>query len=75
MTKKFKEKFTKILKDQGSSVEGKSKNATELMLEEKRSFVKSLYKISKVELGIVITKLDKSILRCLPRIRQRMKLR
>ena len=43
MTKKFEGKFTKLLKDQGSSTEGKSKNATEPLLEEKQSIVQSLY--------------------------------
>uniref|UniRef100_A0A7S2MY29 Bromo domain-containing protein n=1 Tax=Helicotheca tamesis TaxID=374047 RepID=A0A7S2MY29_9STRA len=59
MSRKFEDKFTKLLKDQGSAGESKTKNATEPTLEEKRSFARSLYKISKVELGIVITELDK----------------
>eukprot|EP00957_Ditylum_brightwellii_P076294 5798677-Ditylum_brightwellii.AAC.1 len=47
MTNKFEEKFTKLLKDQGSSAKGKSKNAIEPALEGKRSFAQIITKLDK----------------------------
>lgn len=67
MSKKFEEKFAKLVKEQnvGSSgsfatpgKEGGQGDPVEPTLEEKRTFAKSLYKISKEELGKVITDLD-----------------
>jgi len=64
MSKKFEEKFAKMIKEQnlsGSSSPdggGGAGNPVEPTLEEKRTFAKSLYKISKEELGKVITDLD-----------------
>lgn len=57
--KSFESKYNKLVKEQGSiKTEGKGKNMTEPTLDEKKSFAKSLYKISKEELGILITTLD-----------------
>merc|ERR1712071_59443 len=59
MSKKFEDKFSKLLKDiNASDTDGKAKSSEEPTLEEKRSFAKGLYKISKEELGRVITDLD-----------------
>lgn len=58
--KSFETKYNKLVKEQGASIksEGKGKNTAEPTLEEKKTFAKSLYKISKEELGILITTLD-----------------
>jgi len=59
MAKKFEEKFEKLCAQNdvgGYSVEGGV--IEEPTIEEKRSFAKCLYKISKEELGKVITDLD-----------------
>uniref|UniRef100_A0A7S2WIF9 Bromo domain-containing protein n=1 Tax=Eucampia antarctica TaxID=49252 RepID=A0A7S2WIF9_9STRA len=59
MSKKFEDKFSKLLKDVNvSDTDGKAKSSEEPTLEEKRGFAKGLYKISKEELGRVITDLD-----------------
>eukprot|EP00586_Coscinodiscus_wailesii_P000735 CAMPEP_0172485210 /NCGR_PEP_ID=MMETSP1066-20121228/13127_1 /TAXON_ID=671091 /ORGANISM="Coscinodiscus wailesii, Strain CCMP2513" /LENGTH=234 /DNA_ID=CAMNT_0013250293 /DNA_START=209 /DNA_END=913 /DNA_ORIENTATION=+ len=70
-SKRFEDKFAKLLKDQnhaagggGGGGGGKSggdksgKNSAEPTIEEKRLFAKMLYKITKEELGKVITELD-----------------
>lgn len=65
-SKRFEEKFAKLLKDHnitatsGDSAdgEGSSSEAPEPTIEEKKSFAKSLYKITKEELGKVICILD-----------------
>uniref|UniRef100_A0A7S0GJY7 Bromo domain-containing protein n=1 Tax=Proboscia inermis TaxID=420281 RepID=A0A7S0GJY7_9STRA len=65
-SKRFEEKFAKLLKDHnitGSSGEsadgeGSSPAAPEPSIEEKKSFAKSLYKITKEQLGKVICILD-----------------
>ena len=59
MSKKFEDKFSKLVKelDLGDRT-GKSTAGAGPTLEEKRSFAKSLYRISKEELGKVITDLD-----------------
>jgi len=56
LSKKFEEKFTKLLKEVNLPVPEKQEEPP--TLEEKRSFAKSLYKISKEELGRVVTDLD-----------------
>lgn len=57
--KSFETKYNKLVKELGSiQTEGKGKNLTDPTLEEKKSFAKSLYKITKEELGILITTLD-----------------
>lgn len=65
MSKKFEDKFSKIEKDLASSAAagsggGKKKSAAtnEPTLEEKRTFAKNLYKISKEDLGKVVVELD-----------------
>jgi len=59
MSKKFEDKFNKILKDiSASNADSKGKVSVEPTLEEKRTFAKLLYKITKEELGRVITELD-----------------
>ncbi|KAL3792568.1 hypothetical protein HJC23_005538 [Cyclotella cryptica] len=60
MSKKFEEKFAKLLAEHGgeaSSSEG-GEQYEDPTPEEKRTFAKLLYKISKEELGTVITDLD-----------------
>ena len=63
MNKKFEDKLAKIEKDLASasaSGGGKKKSAApaEPTLEEKRTFAKNLYKISKEDLGKVVAELD-----------------
>lgn len=59
MSKRFEERFSKLLKEVNvADTDGKSKSDAEPTLEEKRSFAKGLYKITKEELGKVITDLD-----------------
>ena len=66
MNKKFEDKFSKIEKDLASSAAGsgggggkkKSAATNEPTLEEKRTFAKNLYKISKEDLGKVVVELD-----------------
>lgn len=63
MNKKFEDKLAKIEKDLASasaSGGGKKKSAApaEPTLEEKRTFAKNLYKISKEDLGKVVVELD-----------------
>eukprot|EP00567_Pseudictyota_dubia_P016764 CAMPEP_0197462860 /NCGR_PEP_ID=MMETSP1175-20131217/60214_1 /TAXON_ID=1003142 /ORGANISM="Triceratium dubium, Strain CCMP147" /LENGTH=212 /DNA_ID=CAMNT_0042998465 /DNA_START=43 /DNA_END=677 /DNA_ORIENTATION=+ len=59
MSKKFEDKFAKLQKDLDSKSAANGKgNSSEPTLEEKRTFAKLLYKISKEELGKVIVDLD-----------------
>lgn len=60
LSKRFEEKFKKLLKEAGVSApsSSKAKKTGEPSLEEKRAFAKSLYKISKEELGKIISDLD-----------------
>jgi len=58
MSKKFETKFAALLKDQNVPQGGDSTELEEPTIEEKRAFAKSLYKISKEELGQIITDLD-----------------
>jgi len=60
MSKKFEDKFGKLQKDldSKSAANGGKGNSSEPTLEEKRTFAKLLYKISKEELGRVIVDLD-----------------
>jgi len=66
MNKKFEDKFSKIEKDLASAAAGsgggggkkKSAATNEPTLEEKRTFAKNLYKISKEDLGKVVVELD-----------------
>lgn len=58
-SKTFEQKFSKLVKEHGTGkAEGKGKNNTEPTMEEKKAFAKSLYKISKEDLGTLITTLD-----------------
>jgi hypothetical protein len=59
MAKKFEEKFEKLCSqyDLGEYT-GEGGHVDEPTIEEKRSFAKNLYKISKEELGKVITDLE-----------------
>lgn len=64
LSNSFESKFSKIVKEggddsqNGSMSNANAANSSEPTLEEKRTFVKGLYKISKEELGKVITELD-----------------
>jgi hypothetical protein len=58
LSKKFEDKYTKLLKELNVQSPQKGKTAAEPTLEEKRAFAKNLYKISKEELGKVIVDLD-----------------
>lgn len=60
MSKKFEDKFSKLQKelDSKSAASGGKGNSSEPTLEEKRTFAKLLYKISKEDLGRVIVDLD-----------------
>ena len=60
LSKKFEDKYAKLLKELNvqSPEKGGSKAAAEPTLDEKRTFAKNLYKISKEELGKVIVDLD-----------------
>jgi len=69
-SKRFEDKFSKLVKEHGnasklsdSSLKGKV-NA-EPTLEEKKKFAKSLYKISKEDLGKIICDLDEKCPTCL----------
>jgi len=64
--KRFEDKFSKLLKEQNAAKsDGKGKNVAQPTLEEKRSFAKSLYRITKEELGKVICDLDDKCPECL----------
>jgi hypothetical protein len=65
LSNSFEARFAKIAKDgggddtaNGGNSTSNAANSSEPTLEEKRTFVKGLYKISKEELGKVITELD-----------------
>eukprot|EP00978_Attheya_sp_CCMP212_P009593 scaffold22759_cov54-Attheya_sp.AAC.2 len=68
LSNSFEAKFAKIAKDggggggddttNGGTSTSTAANSSEPTLEEKRTFVKGLYKVSKEELGKVITELD-----------------
>jgi len=60
LSKKFEERFKKLVKEAGVSApsSSKAKKTGEPSIEEKRDFAKSLYKISKEELGKIISDLD-----------------
>lgn len=61
MSKKFEEKFAKLLAEHGGGGEASSDGGDQYedpTPEEKRTFAKLLYKISKEELGTVIVDLD-----------------
>ena len=58
MSKKFEEKFSKIVAEFGEAPETMEEEIEDPTPEEKRMFAKLLYKISKEELGTVITDLD-----------------
>lgn len=58
MSKKFEEKYGKLLKEQNVPEGGGAFELEEPSIEEKRTFAKSLYKITKEELGQIITDLD-----------------
>lgn len=58
-SKSFENKFAKLVKEHGTGKsDSKGKNNTEPSLDEKKAFAKALYKISKEDLGILITTLD-----------------
>jgi len=58
-SKSFEKNLAKLLKEHGSGkTDVKGENNTEPTLAEKKAFAKSLYKISKEELGTLITTLD-----------------
>ncbi len=66
LSKKFEDKYAKLTKElnitsppSGSGSGGGAKSVSEPSLDEKRTFAKNLYKISKEELGKVIIDLDK----------------
>jgi len=59
MAKKFEEKFEKLCaQNDVGGYTGEGGNAEEPTIEDKRLFAKSLYKLSKEELGNVITDLE-----------------
>jgi hypothetical protein len=59
MAKKFEEKFEKLCsQNEVGGYSGEGGHVDEPTLEDKRAFAKSLYKISKEELGKVITDLE-----------------
>lgn len=61
MSKKFEDKFAKLekeLKTSASTGAAKSKGAAEPTLEEKRTFAKNLYKVTKEDLGKLIVEID-----------------
>lgn len=58
MSKKFEDKFGKLLKDLNITEKALSNAIPEPTLDEKKLFAKRLYKISKEELGKVIIDLD-----------------
>eukprot|EP01083_Nonionella_stella_P093953 263556_1 len=58
LSKKFEDKYSKLSKELNIQIPQKGKSAAEPTLEEKRTFAKHLYKISKEELGKVIVDLD-----------------
>ena len=61
MAKKFEEKFSKLCSSNdvgGYTADGSGSAVDEPTIEDKRAFAKSLYKITKEELGRVITELD-----------------
>jgi len=58
-SKSFEKSYAKLVKDHGSGKsDTKGKNTTEPTMDEKKDFAKSLYKISKEELGTLIATLD-----------------
>lgn len=57
LSKKFEDKFTKVLADHALAPPSAG-GASEVSLEEKRSFAKSLYKLTKDELGKILVTLD-----------------
>jgi hypothetical protein len=64
LSKKFEDRFTKLLADHAlqvplsSSGSNNNNNQVEVSLEDKRSFAKSLYKLTKDELGKILVTLD-----------------
>lgn len=58
MGKAFEEKFKKIVAEFGEQPEEGGEDIEDPTPEEKRTFAKLLYKISKEDLGVVITDLD-----------------
>jgi hypothetical protein len=58
MGKQFEEKFKKIAAEFGEQPEEGGEEIEDPTPEEKRTFAKLLYKISKEDLGVVITDLD-----------------
>ena len=65
MGKRFDEKFAKLAAEFGEEVAMDTEDIADPTPEEKRSFAKLLYKISKEELGQVITDLDGKCPSCL----------
>lgn len=59
LSKRFEDKYAKLVKELNLQTPQNGKAAAEPTLDEKRAFAKSLYKISKEELGKVIVDLDK----------------
>jgi len=58
-SKSFEVRFAKVVKEHGvGKSESKGKNNIEPTMDEKKGFAKSLYKISKEDLGTLITTLD-----------------
>mmetsp|Transcript_308 Transcript_308/g.438 ORF Transcript_308/g.438 Transcript_308/m.438 type:complete len:218 (+) Transcript_308:156-809(+) len=60
LSKKFEEKFQKVLQDNGLVGQGQPSqgNADLVSLEEKKAFAKSLYKLTKDEVGKILVELD-----------------
>jgi hypothetical protein len=58
MSKRFEEKFSKLLKELNISEDPAESTAQEPTLDEKKLFAKRLYKITKEELGKLIVDLD-----------------
>jgi len=69
-SKRFEDKFSKLVKEHGnaaksSDLSSKGKLSAEPTLDEKKSFARSLYKISKEDLGKIICDLDEKCPTCL----------
>mmetsp|Transcript_16403 Transcript_16403/g.24056 ORF Transcript_16403/g.24056 Transcript_16403/m.24056 type:complete len:223 (-) Transcript_16403:365-1033(-) len=59
LSKRFEDKFAKVVKETNSGKGSGAASAAEPTLDEKKAFAKSLYKITKEQLGQVIVDLEK----------------
>lgn len=58
LSKKWEERFQKLVQDFGLGVGGNSKSTNVVSLEDKRAFAKLLYKLTKEDLGKIVVDLD-----------------